>query len=105
MSEYYYELIIKPSKNYELFVDLITSLTNEAIEELDDLIIARSEDDLSDVEDGIKTFAHALDILCETTLTKKENIDWIKKYQESVKSIEIGKFLIRPSWDEKREFD
>ncbi len=103
MSEYYYELIIKPKQHYHTFVDLLSSLTNNAIEETEKSIIARSEEDLSDVEFGIKEFANALNVDCETILTKKENIDWIKQYQESVKSVEVGKFYIRPSWDEQRD--
>lgn len=103
MTEYYFELIIKPEKNYEIFVDLISSLTNEAIEELDGSIIARSEDDLGDIEYGVIEFAKAIDTKCDTILSKKENIDWIKQYQESVKSIKIGKFFIRPSWEEEQE--
>ena len=50
MTEYYYELTIKPNEEYDAFVDLVTTLTNDAIEELDDTIIARSENDLSDIE-------------------------------------------------------
>ncbi len=103
MSEYYYELIIRPQNYLELFIDLVTSLTNEAIEELDDTIIARSEEDLSNVEYGIEKFAKALGIQCETHLEKKKNIDWIKQYQETVKPIEIGNFFIRPPWEEERE--
>lgn len=103
MSEYYYELIIEPSGRYDLFLELLSSLTSEAIEEFEDTIIARSEEDLSDVEFGIKEFSKALDIDCQTTLSKKENIDWIRQYQESVKSIEVGKFFIRPSWDENKK--
>ncbi len=102
MSEHYYELIIKPKQHYNTFVDLLSSLTNNAIEETEDSIIARNEEDLSDVEFGINEFAKALNVECETILTKKENIDWIKQYQESVKSVEVGKFYIRPSWDEPR---
>ncbi len=82
---------------------MISTLTNEAIEELDNTIIARSENDLSDIEFGVKEFAKALDIKCDTSLIKKDNIDWIKQYQESVKSIEVGDFYIRPSWDEAKE--
>ena len=103
MSEYYYELIIKPKQHYNTFIELVNSLTNNAIEETEDSIIARSEDDLTDVEFGINEFAKALNVKCETTLTKKENIDWIKQYQESVKSVEVGKFYIRPSWDKPKE--
>ena len=103
MSEYYYELIIKPSSHYATFVDLVSSLTNEAVEEFEDSIIARTEEGLCDVEFGIKQFANAIETTCETTLTKKENIDWIKQYQESVKSVEVGKFYIRPSWDTENQ--
>lgn len=103
MSEYYYELIIKPSKNYEVFLELLTSLLNEAIEESDNSIIARSEDDLSDIEYGIKEFSKAVNIECEITLTKKKNIDWIKQYQNSVKAVEVAKFYVRPSWEEAKE--
>ncbi|UTJ07091.1 50S ribosomal protein L11 methyltransferase [Arcobacter roscoffensis] len=103
MSDNYYELTIKPEKNYELFLDLLSSLTNDAIEELDGTLIARSEEDLSDVEEGILKFAQALEIKCETICLEKENIDWIKQYQESVKSVEIGNYFVRPSWEEKKD--
>lgn len=101
MSEYYFELIIKPQSNQELFLELLSAISTEAIEEREDCLIARSEDDLSDVKDGIEKFAQALDTPCEITLEKKENIDWIKQYQDSVKAVEIGNFYIRPSWEEK----
>ena len=99
MTEYYFELTIKPSQNYELFLDLLTTLTSQAIEEDNGVLISRSEEDLSNVEFGILQFAQALDIKCETKHEKKENIDWIKKYQQSVKSVVVGNFFIRPSWD------
>lgn len=103
MPDYYYELTIRPEKDLDLFINLLSSLTNEALEEADGTVIARSEEELENVEYGILEFAKALGVECETKLEKKENIDWIKKYQESVKSIEIGNFFIRPSWDKKRE--
>lgn len=103
MSKYYYELTIKPEEEHEVFVDLVTSLTNEAIEETNSSIIARSENDLVDIEFGIKEFAKAIGIKCKTILEKKENIDWIKQYQDSVRSVEVGNFYIRPSWDEAKE--
>lgn len=104
MSEYYYELIIKPSNNYELFLDLLTSLTSDAIEETEDgSLIARSEEDLSDVEFGIQKFAEALNVDCKTSIEKQKNIDWIKEYQQSVKAVEVGKFFVRPSWVEQKD--
>jgi len=105
LDKYYYELTIKPNLYYELFLDLAASLTNDALEELDETIIIRSEETLDDVEHGVKEFAKELstafsiEIICETSLIKKENQDWIKMYQESVQPIEVGDFYIHPSWN------
>jgi ribosomal protein L11 methyltransferase len=105
LDKYYYELTVKPNLYYELFVDLSTSLTNDAIEELDETIIIRSEDPLDNVLLGIEAFAKELssafsiEIFCETNLTKKENQDWIELYQQSVQPIKVGKFYIHPSWN------
>jgi len=109
LDKYYYELTIKPNLYYELFLDLASSLTNDALEELDETIIIRSEDTLDDVESGILEFAKELsvafsaDIFCTTNLEKKENQDWIKLYQESVQPIKVGNFYIHPSWNEPME--
>ena len=106
MDKYYYELTIKPNLYYELFLDLASSLTNDALEELEETIIIRSEDTLDDVESGVLEFAKELsnafdtEIFCETILEKKENQDWIKLYQDSVQPIEVGSFYIHPSWCE-----
>lgn len=99
MKDYYYELEVIPQKDLGIFVDLITALTQNAIEETSNSIIARSEEDLIDVEFGIQEFSKAIKIPCETKLQKKKNEDWIEKYQKSVKSIEVGEFFVRPSWD------
>ena len=103
MSKYYFELTLKPENDYELFLDLIDSLTTDALEEDNGAIIIRSEDELGDLKFGIEEFAKTLSINCKITYEKKENIDWIKQYQESVKSVEIGNFFIRPSWEEKKD--
>ena len=106
MEKYYYELIIKPNLYYELFLDLASSLTNDALEQTDETIIIRSEDTLDDVKAGIIAFANELStafdtqIECEISLDKKENQDWIKLYQQSVQPIEVGNFYIHPSWNE-----
>jgi ribosomal protein L11 methyltransferase len=103
LKEFYYELIIEPASSQEIFLDLLTQLTQSAIEIEENKIISRSEEDLEDVEFGIKEFAKALNIECKTTLVVKKNEDWIKKYQESVKAIEVGKFFVRPSWIDKKD--
>jgi len=106
MNKNYYELKIKPSVYYELFLDLINSLTTNAIEELNGTIIVRSEDNLEDIKNGIKSFQHELEIAfnttikCDISLETKENINWIEAYQNSVKPIEAGDFYIHPSWEQ-----
>ena len=103
MSKYYFELTLKPDNNYELFLDLLNAITTDAIEELDGTLIVRSEDELDDLIFGVQEFITALDTKCEMTYEKKENIDWIKQYQESVKAVEVGSFYIRPEWEEKKD--
>jgi ribosomal protein L11 methyltransferase len=108
LEKYYYELTIKPNLYYELFLDLASSLTSDAIEELNDTIIIRSEDLLDDVESGVIAFAKELsnafdtEITCETKSEQKKNQDWIKIYQQSVQPIDIGSFYIHPSWNESK---
>ena len=109
MNKYYYELIIEPDVYYELFLDLVSSLTQEAIEELDETIIIRSENELDIIEAGVKEFTKELStafntkIICKTQYLKKENQDWIKLYQNSVQPILVGDFYIYPSWNKPIE--
>lgn len=109
MEKYYYELTIKPSLYYELFLDLVSSLTQEALEEQDEKIIVRSEESLENIELGVESFAKELStafdtqIKCETKLEKKENQDWIKLYQQSVQPVEVGSFYIHPSWNDPKK--
>ena len=103
MVEHYYELQIKPQSQYEIFLELISSLLDEALEEDAGTIIVRSESDLNDIEFGILEFAKQLNIKCETKLSKLKNEDWINKYKEAVKAVEVGKFYIHPTWDEPKE--
>ena len=100
MQEYYYELTIQAKEDLNLFLDLITALSDDALEECDDSIIIRSEEDLKEIEFGINEFAKAMNLKCKVILEKKKNEDWIKIYQESVKAIAVGKFYVRPQWCE-----
>ncbi|MBI3873940.1 MAG: 50S ribosomal protein L11 methyltransferase, partial [Arcobacter sp.] len=109
MNEYYYELKITPNKYYELYLDLIMGLCEDALEELDGTIIIRSEEELDEVENGIKYFTDELqssldsEIVCDTTLEKIENQNWIQKYKDSIEPVVCGKFYIHPSWYEPKE--
>ena len=109
MNTYYYELKITPKAHYELYLDLIISLSEDALEELDGSIILRSESSLDEIKEGIEYFTSELkkagldDVGCEFIQEEKENEDWISKYQEAVKPVEVGKFYIHPSWEEQKE--
>ena len=109
MDKFYYELKITPSGYYELYLDLISSLTFEAIEELNGSVIIRSENSLDNIQDGIVSFTEGLkdnldeDIKCEVILEKKENENWIQKYKDAIEPITVGKFHIHPSWTEAKE--
>ena len=103
MTDNYYELTIKPQDNYELFLDLVATATNDAIEEYNGSLIVRSEDKLDYLEKEIKQFSSNINSNCEIKLEIKKNIDWVKQYQQSVSSVQIGNFFIRPSWEEKKD--
>jgi len=109
LNTYYYELKITPQNYYELYLDVIISISEDALEELDGSIILRSEEPLEDIKEGLEYFTKELhkacldDAQCDFELDKKENEDWISKYQQAVKPVTVGKFHIHPSWEEEKE--
>jgi len=103
MNEYYYELIVTPQTNLDIFCDLLLSLTNNAVEERGKTLIIRDNDNLSDLKWAIERFAEKVNIKTDIILKKILNEDWIKKYQSSIQPIEIGSFYIRPDWIEKKD--
>lgn len=109
MNKYYNELTIIPNSYKELYIDLLNQLSEDAIEELDDKLILRSEEGLENIIDGLKVFTLSLKesfnekIECELILEEKENIDWVEQYQKSVREVEVGEFFIHPSWVEARQ--
>lgn len=103
MLEYYYELKVKPTQHYDIFLDLLSSLTSEAIEEDNGTLISRSEEDLSDIEFGIQAFAKKLDVECETSIKQQKNEDWISKYKASIQPVEVDQFYVYPTWEKPKE--
>ncbi len=109
MNKYYNELTIIPNSHKELYIDLLNQLSDDAIEELDDKLILRSEEGLENIVDGLKVFTLSLkeslaeEVECELILEQKENIDWVEQYQNSVREVEVGEFFIHPSWVEARQ--
>lgn len=109
MQDKYYELKITPSSHKELFSDFVLSAFCEAVEDVDDSLIIRSEESLDIASWGIEEFAKKLgetlgeNIQVKMQLNQKESEDWIKKYQDSVAPVTAGNIYIRPSWIEKKE--
>ena len=106
MQDKYYELTIKLDDNFvEIIADYILNIYAEGVELGDGQIIVRSESDLTFVKDALVSLSHTLgeSIKMDLLLEEKENIDWIKSYQESIQPIEAGRFYIFPSWYEEKE--
>ena len=106
MQNNYYELTITLNDDFVDFIaDFILNIYGEGIELGEGKIIVRSESDLTFVKDALVSLDDQLgdSITMYYTLEEKENIDWIKRYQESVQPIEAGKFYIFPSWYEPKK--
>ncbi len=106
MQDKYYELTIKLDNAFvDIIADYILNLYDEGVELGEDQIIVRSESDLTFVKDALVSLSDSLETPVTMTyqLEEKENVDWIKTYQDSVQPIEAGKFYIFPSWYEEKE--
>jgi ribosomal protein L11 methyltransferase len=101
MQDKYYELTITLDDEFVDFIaDFISNIYDEGLELGKGQIIVRSESDLTFVKDALVSLANELNGSVEMSyiLEEKENIDWIKTYQDSIQPIEAGKFYIFPSW-------
>jgi len=106
MQDSYYELTVTLDDHFvDTVADFIANIYDEGLELGKGQIIVRSESDLTFVKDALVSLANELNgsIEMNYTLEEKENIDWIKKYQDSIQPIEAGKFYIFPSWYEAKE--
>ena len=106
MKDIYYELTLTLKEDFVDFIaDFVANIAGDGLELGTNYIIVRSENDLSNVEDAVKsligTLGGAIDI--EYKMEVKDNVDWIAKYQNSVEPIEVGNFYIHPSWYEAKE--
>ena len=105
----YQELTLTIKEDYEVFLDFLTNDLSCEFEENNNSIIIRHEDNLKNLENLCCEFAKLLSyktnkpINLETKLVEKENKDWIKTYQNSINSIEIGNINIHPSWEKEKE--
>ena len=106
MQDKYYELTIKLDDSFvDIIADYILNIYDEGVELGEGQIIVRSESDLTFVKDALVSLSESLEspIIMTYALEEKENVDWIKTYQDSVQPIEAGKFYIFPSWYEPQD--
>ncbi len=103
MNEYYYQLIVTPESELQIFNDFLLQIMQNAIEEKDGSLIARDSEPLDDIEWAIQELGKKLGIPVQTTLSKEKNEDWINKYKSSIKPIEVGNFYVRPQWEKSKK--
>ncbi|MBF7045983.1 50S ribosomal protein L11 methyltransferase [Campylobacter volucris] len=107
MQKYYYELFFQTDKEYlNLFLDLIFSFDIDAIEEKDDGIYIRSEENLELIHLALTDFHQKLcekfnlQILFHSSLEKKENKNWIEEYKKGIQALTIENIHIHTTWQE-----
>ena len=99
MEDSYIELIVKAKPEFiDILADFIGNFTNEAVEIGVDKVILRTTQDTKELEDELSK----LDIDLKVSKEQKENIDWIKMYQDSVQPIDVAEFWVYPSWYEPK---
>ena len=106
MQEHYQELTLTLDEQYvEFIADFVANIFDDTLEIGKGVIIVRSENNLSYVQKATEALAATLgdNIHIDFKLEEKENIDWIKKYQDSISPIEATDFYIYPSWFEPKE--
>jgi len=106
MQEHYQELTLTLEEKYvEFIADFVANIFDDTLEIGKGVIIVRSENDLSYVQKAVEALVATLGdtINIDFELEEKENIDWIKQYQDSIDPIEATKFYIHPSWFDPKE--
>ena len=109
MKDKFYELEVLCSQELrELFEDLVFSWGVTCTQETAGGFIVRDEDELDEVEFGLREYAKSLqnalgrEIEFKIIKSQKENKDWLNEYKKNVRPIQIGKFYIHPSWEDSK---
>lgn len=106
MQNKFYELSVRTSAFYDEILELLFSFGVTCVEERDNEIIVRDDEELNEIEFGIQQYASArakalnINNDVEISITQKENKDWINEYKKAVQPILLDKIYIRPSWQE-----
>ncbi|MDO5046093.1 50S ribosomal protein L11 methyltransferase [Campylobacter sp.] len=108
LKDKFYELSVVSKSSNELLRDLVFSFGITCIEEIKDGFIIRDENELDEIEFGLKEFVKKLEELghkvdLELNLEVKDNKNWIDEYKRNIRPVEIGEFYIHPSWEEPKQ--
>jgi ribosomal protein L11 methyltransferase len=109
MIHQYFEIEIKVDKFKEEILNFLIERFFNGIEERGNSLILRSETRLDDLLKDLREYVKSLEELFNTTIhleidiREKDNLDWINKFKESIKPVEIGSFYIRPTWEDARK--
>ena len=106
MQENYQELTLTLGEQYVEFVaDFVANIFGDTVEIGRESIIVRSENDLAYVQEAVETLIATLSdgFKIDFETEEKQNIDWIKQYQDSIDPIEASRFYIYPSWFKPKE--
>ncbi|WP_024788270.1 MULTISPECIES: 50S ribosomal protein L11 methyltransferase [unclassified Lebetimonas] len=104
MKDNYFELSVQTDSFKDEIENFLIERFNNGIEEKENTLVLRSEDNFEPLIEELKEYVSALEeifntnINIKTNVEKKSNIDWIENYKKSIKPIEIGGFYIHPSW-------
>ncbi|EAH5177781.1 TPA: 50S ribosomal protein L11 methyltransferase [Campylobacter lari] len=110
MQTHYYELFFQTDKEYlDLFLDLVFSLDIDAIEEKNDGVYIRSEEDIKLIQIALQSFHQRLcekfnaQIYFHSTLEKKENKNWIEEYKKGIQALTIDNIHIHTTWQKSKQ--
>lgn len=104
MESYYNCLSVQADNFLWLLKDKALEITGEAIEEIDEGFVIRTEKSIEPIKAKLIAYAKELESILVKSITLKfseevlKNQDWIATYCNSIKPIECGKYYIHPSW-------
>ena len=108
MESYYNCLSVKADNLLWLLQDKALEITGEAIEEVKDGFIIRTEKDIEPIKSQLIAYAQELETIMSESINVEfseqtlKNQDWIANYRDSITPIECGKYYIHPSWFEDK---
>ncbi|WP_024790352.1 50S ribosomal protein L11 methyltransferase [Lebetimonas sp. JH292] len=108
MKDNYFELSVQTDSFKDEIENFLIERFNNGIEEKENTLILRSENNFESLIEELKKYVSALEEIFNTKISlninveKKSNIDWIENYKKSIKPIEIDGFYIHPSWYENK---